>query len=722
MDNSKFKELFAVPPSKLIKKLIKKVTKISKNALLKYVDLRKDTHFTKTKYIEYSYIDITAIDTSNIDKEASKYLCDMYLSHCFDLLGSGYVNVSYDMDCEGVEGNIYNGSLHLNNFDLEGIWLNQILLKPHLHTAKNIWHNIDRAYVPIDWQMDFKSGYRYSQKKWYLNQPIGKNQGVDIKVPWELGRLQHLPQLAIFALIFPEKREVILKEFRNQILDFIMANPPRMGVVWRCTMDVGIRASNMVIAFDMLNQLDEFNILDESFKKIFDRSIYEHGRFIVNNLEWYDGFTGNHYLSDICGLLFVSAYLKRDKEIDSWLAFSIQEIISETLKQFHEDGSNFESSTSYHRLSGELLVYGTALIYGILKTYKRKALIEYHSNNIKRLLPLSKQTFNILSDNFFPKEYIDRIYRMILFTSDITKPNGNVSQIGDNDSGRFFKFSPNGEFLKYNDAIKKYMNLKNHKPKVDLYYDESFLNHDTFISAANGFFEEENLSRKDKFNLEKSIINSLSKEKKLKATPFHNKVDVNSNQLYDLKYSTIKEIRYTDYSSEVIDLNNIKLKCYPYFGIYIFKCNNFYLSIMGGEIGTNETGGHSHNDKLSFELSIGGTDIYNDPGTYLYTPLPKIRNKFRSIKAHNVPIINDEEQCSFTGLFSMKNEIKCKLISCSPHNIVLYLSYRDTKILREFIINADSLVIIDKCNKVFYENFDEQKDFSNGYGKLSKNI
>ncbi|HEY8892192.1 MAG TPA: alginate lyase family protein [Clostridium sp.] len=720
MVNYRFKKLYAIPPHKIIKKIFTKVYKFVKNKIIKCIDLRRDTHLTKEKYIDFSYINIKDIDTLNIDKVASKYLCKMYLSHSFDLLGSGYVNVTYDMYCQGVEGNIYNGSLHINKFDIEGTWLEKILLKHHLNTARNIWKHIDREYIPIDWQMDFKSGFRYSQKEWYLDQPIGKAKGVDIKVPWELCRLQHLPQLAVFASIFQEKTEIILKEFRNQMLDFIMANPPRMGVVWRCTMDVSIRVSNMTFAFDLFKQLDEFNILDEFFIKLFNQSIYEHGKFITNNLEWYDGLSGNHYLSDICGLTFVSAYLKRDEETDSWLQFSVKEIISEVLKQFHEDGSNFEASTSYHRLSGELLVYTTALIYGILKTEKRKVLTEYKFNKVKRLLPLEKQKFDVSSDEFFPKEYIERIYRATLFTVNITKQNGNISQIGDNDSGRFFKFSPNAELLVKSDVIKKYVNLKGYKSVQGIYLDENILNHDTFISAANGFFEDDKLASRDRFHLEKSVIKSLCKDKELSAEPFYENINLYKGQLYNLKYSYKKEIQYSDYSSEVIDFNNIYLKSYPYFGLYIFRCNNFYLSVMAGQIVDNGNGGHSHNDKLSFELNIAGIDVYLDSGTYLYTPLPELRNKFRRSKAHNVPIIDDEEQCSFTGIFSMQNEVECEILSCSEKHLVLYLTYRNTKILREFKINADNLIIIDKCNKYFYEDFNICKTVSNGYGKLMK--
>jgi PTS system sucrose-specific IIC component len=54
---------------------------------------------------------------------------------------------------------------------------------------------------------------------------------------------------------------------------------------------------------------------------------------------------------------------------------------------------------------------------------------------------------------------------------------------------------------------------------------------------------------------------------------------------------------------------------------------------------------------LSFELCLCGKDIFVDPGTYLYTPLPEKRNLFRSVNVHNVPIVNCEEQNEMLDLF-----------------------------------------------------------------------
>ncbi len=54
-------------------------------------------------------------------------------------------------------------------------------------------------------------------------------------------------------------------------------------------------------------------------------------------------------------------------------------------KQFHEEGTNFEGSTSYHRLSTEFILYSTALVYGVLKTDRKKMLFgEYDHRRIKR--------------------------------------------------------------------------------------------------------------------------------------------------------------------------------------------------------------------------------------------------------------------------------------------------------------------------------------------------
>ena len=686
------KKARSMPLDELAAKIANKILNTAKNKFQKTCDLIGNTHINfNIPVIKTSYINIKELNLSNIDPNVAKYLSKMYVEHKFDLLGSGWVKNSYDSVALGLEGYKYD--------------MNVV-------APENAFEN----YEPIDWQKDFKSGFRWSEKKWYKDQRIAHKPGSDIKVPWELARLQHLPQLAIFAMIDPNLKEQNLKEFKNQILDFIRNNPPRMGVNWTCTMDVGIRVANMLVAYDIFCQMDSGGILDQKLKQTFSNSVYEHALHIVNNLEYSPILTSNHYLSDIAGLLFACAYLDSSSEVDTWLAFSVQEIIDEMKNEFYEDGGNFESSTSYHRLSGELMVYSTALIMG-LKNEKILSLKKYNIKSWRKkpkLLPPNKQEFKIINGQVvLPQWFINRLYKIGRFTVDITKPNKEVPQFGDNDSGRFFKFSPNGEFLSGKQAILKYINLKDYKCEDELFWDENILNHSTLVGCMSGIFEDE-LFKNDVY-FEKSFIKALAGNMLKASDKTYKKPIASAVELSELPYQ--KSMEFSISKSQYI-----KSIFYPDSGIFIYKSDKFYLAVCATPLGQSNHGGHAHNDKLGYELWIDGHDIARDPGTYLYTPIPGIRNEFRSIKAHNVPIIDDLEQNSWgegsVGLFGMFMECQCFVVDYGENFISLTSEYKGIKNIRKFEIKEDKIIITDMANKDFY--YTKFELYSNGYGKLSR--
>ena len=688
------KKALTMPPQELAKKTANKLITKLKDFREKSKDLKGHSQVNfNVPIIENTYIDIKKIDISNIDMKVAHYLTKRCCEHRFDLLGSGWVKNSYDSIALGVEGYRYDMNIAAPKSEMD-------------------------KYEPIDWQKDFKSGFRWSQKIWYKNQRIGHALGSDIKVPWELARLQHLPQLAIFSMLDNGLKKTNITEFKHQVLDFIKHNPPRMGVNWTCAMDVGIRAANLLLAYDLFVQLDDFGLLDDNFKKIFSNSIYAHGRHIINNLEYSESLTSNHYLSNIVGLLYISTYLESTDEIDSWLAFSIQEIISEMENEFYEDGGNFESSTSYHRLSGELMVFSTALILGLGK--KTTALQNYKILDWKfkpKLLPLEQQRYKIKNHQVdFPQWYIDRLFKIGRFTVDITKPNEKVPQFGDNDSGRFFRLSPNGNFLTNKQAVKKYLNLKGYPENDKLFWDEHTLNHKTFVSCFAGLYEDKIFD--NNIFLEKSLINNIAKRKLQSKDKSYKSIKTTTFILTDVnnKKSLVHEAN--------AEIKNLRLIAYPDSGIYLFKAKKFYLAICATPLGQNDNGGHTHNDKLGYELWIDGNDMVKDPGTYLYTPLPDRRNEFRSIQAHPVPNVDEIEQNSWSdgrvGLFRMFRESKCSVVDFGNDFIELVLEYKGIRVVRKFEIKKDGLTIYDRCNK----KLSEKKEFnlySNGYGKISLN-
>lgn len=260
-----------------------------------------------------------------------------------------------------------------------------------------------KGYQSINWHIDFKSNYSWNPKIFFHNIRFGHIEGVDIKVPWELSRFQHLNTLGQAYILTGDMKYA--EEFKNQITDWIMNNRVGFGVNWKCTMDVAIRASNWLVAQEYFSGKDVF---PKEFWQEFYSSIYEHGRFIIKHLENRRGLTNNHYISDLAGLFFIVVYCPFFKENKSWQQFALTELSKEIEKQVYPDGCNFEASTSYHCLLLELFFYA--------KLLGERAGIE------------------------FPTSYEDRIRKMFEFSLYCIKPNGMVPQIGDNDSGRFLIF------------------------------------------------------------------------------------------------------------------------------------------------------------------------------------------------------------------------------------------------------------------------------------------
>ena len=90
---------------------------------------------------------------------------------------------------------------------------------------------------------------------------------------------------------------------------------------------------------------------------------------------------------------------------------------------------------------------------------------------------------------------------------------------------------------------------------------------------------------------------------------------------------------------------------------YLFICNGGYSKKPNESDIT--IGTHTHNDLLSFELSINDSDFIIDPGSYLYTPDPVKRNEFRSTKKHNTIVVDGEEQNALPSksMFSVKRNV-----------------------------------------------------------------
>lgn len=253
----------------------------------------------------------------------------------------------------------------------------------------------------IRWNQDFKSGFVWENEFYKNIKIIDLDNNADVKVPWELSRFQHLFTLGKAYWITDDLK--YYEEAKNEIIDWIEKNPIYNSINWTCAMDVAIRVVNLIFFYFLF---EEFIIKDKDFLKKINEIFYFHGEYIYNNLEKNLGLSNNHYLSNLVGLLFLGVYFKDLKinKVKKWLKYSVKELEKEMMIQNNADGTNYETSTSYHRLVLELMFYSILLL---------------KKNNLS-----------------FTDEYEKRLEKMFEFLAKITKSNGKIPLIGDVDNGR----------------------------------------------------------------------------------------------------------------------------------------------------------------------------------------------------------------------------------------------------------------------------------------------
>lgn len=143
---------------------------------------------------------------------------------------------------------------------------------------------------------------------------------------------------------------------------------------------------------------------------------------------------------------------------------------------------------------------------------------------------------------------------------------------------------------------------------------------------------------------------------------------MNLSEFFFYKKSEIKDestlfFNYHSYYQHAEEKNKQK---YVDSGYYILKKRNISMIVICGPLSLKGQGGHSHNDQLSFVLSVAGRQVFIDPGTITYTGNDDLRNYSRSTSLHNTVQINDEEQNVIgSDLFSLKERTFSKCISYS---------------------------------------------------------
>ena len=608
--------------------------------------------------------------------------CARYLEQRFDLLGSGWRTVVHGTGCTGYEGHRYQA--RPIRTDPAGVWLEGEVSRPNLAPARAVWRLLDPGYRPVDWHLDFRSGYRWSPLSWYRGVPYGHLPGVDVKIPWELARMQHLPQMALafgcaragLPRFLPADR--YRDGFRNQVLDFVATNPPRYGVNWHSTMEVAIRVANWLLAHDLLRAYGAD--LDREFEAIFARSVVEHGRHIAANLERSPARRNNHYLANLAGLAFAAAYLAPNGETSRWSRTAAGGLAEEIANQFLPDGGHFEASTSYHALATELAAYALAIVFA-----KRR------SGGLVAAGPAGPASGEL------PHSLRGVLARMAEFLVHMTKPDGRLVQIGDHDSGRLFKVQPRT-------SIRPAAGPDVERPRA---LDEEHLDARHAVAAVNGLLGRVDLTRWcGGRRLEQLLVAGLAGEtpwrtgERSREPPQAARTAYLHEPGFEAMCERLRAAPTVERSRLVLAAPGaslragMRVRAYPDFGAYVFRSDRLYLCLRAGFGRHDGIGGHAHVDQLGLEVSVDGVGWIRDPGSYVYIACPHLRNAYRSSAAHFVPYVLEGESALWRfGLFDLGLDVQVIDVATSRAGVAVDLLLEGARIGQTVAVGVQEIVV-----------------------------
>jgi Heparinase II/III-like protein/Heparinase II/III N-terminus len=248
------------------------------------------------------------------------------------------------------------------------------------------------------WNRDFVSGTEWPYRH-YEGHECVRNDGSDVKVPYELSRLQFLPILGKAYLL--TGADSYRQTAKDLLWHWIRSNPVSLGVNWTIAMEAGLRAISICF---LLNLLSPFKPEEQSWLAAVTRSLSEHLLYIEAHLEFSHLLTSNHYLSNLVSLYCLSLFLE-GKGLAQKRVEYLRRIEAEMAKQVYADGGDYEASTGYQVLVTQL--FTTAL-----------------------LLTRAEGSTSIAP------AFLDRLRTMFLFLNALANSSGELPHVGDCDDGR----------------------------------------------------------------------------------------------------------------------------------------------------------------------------------------------------------------------------------------------------------------------------------------------
>jgi hypothetical protein len=420
----------------------------------------------------------------------------------------------------------------------------------------------------IDWHRDPVSGHQWI-KRFFADYDLVLNGSADAKVIHELNRQQHLPRLAKAFLVTGDERYA--QEAVSQLETWIDQNDQWIGVNWHSSLEIAIRVLSWLWTIFMLTSS---RALDERVVQRIVRSLFLQIDHIDRYLSVYSS-PNTHLIGEATALFAAGSIFQELPRAAKWRQKGAALLTTAMQKQVLRDGVYFELSSYYHCYAIDFFLQALVLA---------------------RLVQTP-----------FPDWMWSRVEQMIDFVVDITRPDGTLPLIGDDDGGRALALASEN-YSSYLDGICNGAVL--------------FQRAD-FKFVARGFAEETLWLLGPEAV---SLFNSLPSQRPSR-----------------LCYSCEDAGYFVQRSGWERNDTHLILDC-------------------GGHDAMS--GGHSHADALSINLFSEGTELLVDPATSVYNCAPEWRHFFRSTQAHNTVVVDGVDQSVQAGTFKWSTKATSRVQKC----------------------------------------------------------
>ncbi len=458
------------------------------------------------------------------------------------------------------------------------------------HRIELLGHGVVDCGAAIDWHRDPVTGGVWPRRFWADYDLVRDSAAGDPKLVLELNRHQHLPRLAKAWLLTGEER--FAREAVAQLLGWIEQNPPGLGIHWHSSLDVALRALSWLWT---LAYLLGSAALDEAAARRIVKSLFAQLEHVRRFPSLYSS-PNTHLLGEAAALYVAGSAFGGSPSGRAWRRRGEALLGAEIERQVGPDGAHAELSPWYH-------CYALDFCLQALAVARRNG-------------------------RHLPAAAVHRVEAMLDFLLHVTRPDGSLPLLGDDDGGRALAL-------------------------VRTDYGRSA----GLLAAGAVLFGR---------------------------GAFKAGAGAGADAGGEVSTEALEEVLWRLGEAGLAELDALP-EAPPEAAAASFPDAGYFVQRSGWDAGASHLvfdcgglgglgGGHGHADALSISLFAGGAELLVDPGTYRYNGAPEWRDYFRSTAAHNTVVIDGRDQSVPGDTFRWRRQATARLLADARFGGVEYLA------------------------------------------------